>query len=171
MKYRKRFYAIILLFLLLVFITIFTSGLYPLTKNSVMCKVVPLSDYEKYYGHPLPQNRQTEKIFEEPQNYLLVDYTIKLKNNTSKTLFVEDYSSVNISPKYPIVYLKNGVDFYSYYEFKPKEESKAFGCFVIYIGDNNRQDVLKEISDSLKISIWYWVINENFFPLLTFSII
>ena len=166
MKYKKIFFGLISLVFVFCLTMISTAKLYPLEKIDVNCEEILLQDYEDYYGYSLPKNSKTLDVFKEPNNYLIVDYEVHIKNNTSKTLFVENYT-IDI-PKYNIIYFKNDVDFYSYYEYKPNEKSKCFGHAIIYIGDNDKQRVLNEVNNSMSLKMWYWVYYNNLISLLTF---
>ena len=167
MKYKKFGYTSIFLAFFLCTIIIFTAKIYPFEKLDVICEELSLQNYEEYCGRKLPQNRKTQNVYEEPEKYLIINYWLNVKNNTSKTLFVEDYS-LSI-PKYKTVYFENGMDFYSQYEYMPSETNNIFGRVIIYIGDNDRQKVLSEVTKSIKFNMWYWVYYNDLVSLLAFS--
>lgn len=167
MKRKKIFLSLIFILFISYSIIISTAYVYPMKRTSVVCKEILLQEYENYYGKPLPQNSKTEKIFKEPEKYLIIDYKFSIKNNTFKTLFVEDYS-LKI-PNYRMVYINNTMESYSYYEYKPNEESICHGQAIIYINDNDKQEVLNEVTKTMRINMWYWVYYNDFISLLTFS--
>ena len=169
MKYKKIVLDLIIFVLIVCLTIISTAWLYPLKRISVSCEEILLQDYENYYGYSLPKNSKTQKILEEPEKFLIIAYRFEIKNSTSKMLFIEDYW-LDI-PKYDVVYFKNGMDFYSYYEYKPEEKSKCFGQVIINIGDNDRQKVLDEVTETIKINMFYWIYYNDLISLLAFSTI
>ena len=166
MKYKK-LKVISIAFLVIYLIARTLSLLYPFKMLYVECEEIMIEDYEEHFGYPIPRNNKTKKVFEQPEKYTIINYSIWIKNNTSKKLFIEEYT-VDI-PKYHIVYSDNEMDFSSQYEYKPTEENRCFGKIIIYTGDNDKQFVLKEITESMKLKVWYWINYNDFISLLTFS--
>lgn len=153
--------------LVLAAIIILPGKICPIEKTDVICNEIMLQDYKNYFGRDLPENSKTASVFKDPQKYLIIAYSVNIKNNNFRTLFIEDYS-LSI-PKYDIVYFKNGMDFYSQYEYTPNEEGRIFGQAIIYTGDKDKKKVLDEVNKSMKINMWYWVHLNNYVSVLAFS--
>ena len=61
----------------------------------VECEEIMIEDYEEHFGYPIPRNNKTKKVFEQPEKYTIINYSIWIKNNTSKKLFIEFYICKN----------------------------------------------------------------------------